>query len=296
MGPFRRTKSSLDAAEATASRRDKSGGYEVAAHEYRRLGDALATVVATITPAPPSAGARLLIAGEAAPAEVDAMLVTHQAPGTADEAHRLWFVTDLSRLMFGDAEFTLLLGDGAEIPLPQPAARAAFADDDAPASAAWSESELQAALTALEERCRSAERLAAALRATTPAIGADDALTQKLTERLTAAHREVEALQELLDTREAAYRAVKDVVDKTAADRDALRGDAQRMSKLVAVTLADVQSEREELLGRLRDAQRENQELRARMDAQGDELDRARTALRHQRERFDAPVRADAPG
>jgi hypothetical protein len=292
MGPFRRTRTSLRAVEV-ASDADAAADSGVVTFEYRRLGDALATVVVELEQ-PPAADAILRITAQDSAHEVDPMLITHDAPGTDGESHRLWFVTDLSQVMFGDAEFALVAG-AAEHKLPEPAARPAWEDDSPAITSAWSQSELTAALAALEGRCRSAERLAAALRATTPTVTQDDALTQKLTARLTSAHREIEALQELLDTREAAYRAVKDVVDATAADRDArqaevdaLREAEGRMSKLVAATLAEVQAERENLLKKVQDTERERQELRAQMDAQADELAQAKAALHQQQERFGA--------
>ena len=293
MGPFRRTRTSLRAAEAVASGGAPAEPLDVETFEYRRLGEALATVVVVLKRAP-AADFALCITANDSVHEVDPMLVTCEAPGTDDESHRVWFVTDLSQVMFGDAAFALVAPDGDTV-LPQPVARAAW-DDESPAmSSAWSQTELQAAIAALEQRCRSAERLGAALRATTPTTTPDDALTAKLTARLTAAHQEIEALQELLATRESAYRAVKDVVDKTAADRDArqaevdeLRTAESRMSKLVAATLSDVQAEREDLLQKLQAAERERQELRAEVSAQQDMLALVKADLRAEQARFGA--------
>lgn len=294
MGPFRRTRTSLSAVEAVSSPPAPADPIEVESFEYRRLGDALATLVIALETAPP-AEAALRISARGSAHELEPMLVTREAPGTGSELHRLWFATDLSQVMFGDAEFVLLAGS-AEHEIPEPVARPAWDDDSPAVTSAWSQSELTAALRALEERCRSAERLAAALRATTPAVTTDDALTQKLTARVAAAHREIEALQELLDTRETAYRAVKDVIDATIADRDArkaeveaLRAAEQRMSKLVSATLADVQAEREQLLEQLRDAERQNAELRAELSAQGDMLALVKATHRAEHDRLGAP-------
>jgi hypothetical protein len=271
MGPFRRTKSSLRAAETVSS--DRRSDIDVESFEYRRLGETFATAVVTVEDAPP-AGAFLRIATGDTIHDEQPMLVTHEVPTTDEASHRIWFVTDLSQVMFGDSLFALVVGD-AETPLPEPSPCAAWEDDSPAITSAWSQSELTCALHAVEERCRSAERLAAK-------SGDED-----------AAQREVEVLQELLATRESAYSAVKDVVDATAADRDArqveideLRAAEQRMSKLVSATLADVQSEREELLKQLQDAEREKQELEAELSAQGDMLALMKAELRAHRERF----------
>lgn len=108
-GPFRRTKNSLDAAEAVASS-GRTTHPQVESHGYRRLGEALAVIVVAVKPTPRGA-ARLRIAAGSATPTVDAMLVTHEAPGADDESHRVWFVTDLSSVMFADASFALLLGE-----------------------------------------------------------------------------------------------------------------------------------------------------------------------------------------
>ena len=277
MGPFRRTRSSLDAAGVVIGGRPID--FRVESHEYRRLGHALATVVVGVQPAPRAAETRLRITAGGDGEDLAPMLTTCEAPGTDEESHRLWFVTDLSRVMFGDATFALLVGGKNEIALPEPTPRAAWDEDEPAVSSAWSRSELEAAVRALEARCRSAERVAAA-------DEPDD----------TAAQREVATLQELLALRESAYRAVKDVVDATAADRDArqaelesLQEDGRRTSKLVAATLAEVQTEREALLKQLQDSERDRQELRAQMAAQADELALAKAALKQQQDRFGAP-------
>jgi len=150
---------------------------------YRRLGHAMATLVVTLEHQPP-AGVRLSVRNGSASVTADPMMITHEAPGTKAECHRLWFAIELSTVMFGDGEF-LLLVDGAEVELPHPVAFTAWSSDDpnaAPAVApeALAEGELRAAVAALEERCRAAEALNAQLTADSRRV--DDVVSTTLAE------------------------------------------------------------------------------------------------------------------
>lgn len=276
MGPFNRTAPGVG----------PDGQFTVGAPEYRRAGHAMATVMVPIGcsgPMPPAlACARIRVSAPHASVDIAPALATHEAPGSKREEHRLWFLLDLSQLIFGDSTFSLVVG-GSEVALPDPQPRASWGagegDGTADMDSAWSESELRALVSALEERCRVAERTAVDLRQ----LLEGDSHSSEHTSKLTNAWREVEVLQELLDTRESAYRAVKDVLDAAAAERDArdaqinvmqseleraqrealkrddaLTGeverareraaDGRRMAEVVASTLEEVQAERQVLL------------------------------------------------
>jgi len=175
MGPFRRGKRESPAPPSSID-------LKVQDTAYRRLGEAMATVVVTLDDPPPD-GARLVIRTDSSATTVDPMMVTHEAPGTDSEVRRLWFAVELSAVMFGDGEFALKSADG-EAPLPHPVAQVAWGDDDpdepgVPA-AALSESALRAAVAALEERCRAAERANAEL--TADARRVSDAVAATLAE------------------------------------------------------------------------------------------------------------------
>jgi hypothetical protein len=187
MGPFRRSKRESPA---------PSSSIDLKVHDtvYRRLGDAMATVVVTLADAPP-ADTRLVIRTGSSTTTVDAMMVTHEAPGTKSEARRLWFAVDLSAVMFGDGKFALTTA-GGEAALPHPVAQGAWGDDDpdepgVPADA-LNESALRAAVAALEERCRDAERTSAEMAADARRVS--DAVTATLAE----VQRERERLLEQL--------------------------------------------------------------------------------------------------
>ena len=182
MGPFRRGKRELpDPPQNT--------GLQVQDATYRRLGDALATVVVTLAD-PPPADSALVIRTGSSPIVVDPMMVTHEMPGTKAEAHRTWFAVELSAVMFGDGDFGLKTAEG-ETPLPHPVAQVGWGDDaDEPGvpAAALSEAALRAAVAILEERCREAERanaeLSADARRVSDAVAATLAEVQRERERL----------------------------------------------------------------------------------------------------------------
>jgi hypothetical protein len=164
---------------------------------YRRLGHALATVIITLDARAPES-ARLRVTGGGSSVTADALMATHEAPGTKGECHRLWFTTELSSVMFGDAELHLLV-PGAELALPQPAAFAAWSSDDpeqqpaAGAAEALAEGELRAAVATLEERCRAAEAANAQLTADARRMG------QNMSATLAEVQREREELLELVE-------------------------------------------------------------------------------------------------
>jgi hypothetical protein len=287
MGPYQRTEAGADAIGAAEpdAREAHIADTDISAPEYRRVGRAMATVVVKVGSSrpltPAQASARMRVRSPAASLLLDPALATCEAPGSEHEEHRLWFLMDLSLVISGDTTFALVVDD-FELPLPGPQPRASWSTGDNEPIAldsAWSESELRAIVSALEERCRVAERSAADLRATLES----DPQTSDHTSRLTNAWREVEVLQELLDTRESAYRALKDVLDAAAAERDArdaqikivhdelerarreavIRDDAlsseverareraadgRRLAEAVEATLRQVQAERQELL------------------------------------------------
>lgn len=290
MGPVNRTDpgtagADADEAAATDAQVADNADLRVSTPEYRRVGQAMATVTVTIGSSGPltipPAHVRMCVRSAAAYVALDPVLVTHEAPGAQREQHRLWFLADLSQLISDDTSFALVAGS-SEIPLRDPQPRAPWdAEDEATAAmdSAWSESELRAVVGALEERCRVAERAAADLRG----ILEGDTEIGEYTSKLTNAWREVEVLQELLDTRESAYRAVKEVLDAAAAERDARdaqisviqdelerarrearkrddaltteverarerAADGRRMAEVVAATLTQVQTERQALL------------------------------------------------
>src|SRR5215208_5553097 len=99
MGPFRRGRRELPAPPPSID-------LKVQDTVYRRLGDAMATVVVTLVDPPPD-DARLVIRTDASATTVDPMMVTHEAPRTKGEARRLWFAVELSAVMFGDGDFAL---------------------------------------------------------------------------------------------------------------------------------------------------------------------------------------------
>jgi hypothetical protein len=183
MGPFRRGKRESPAPPSTID-------LKVQDTVYRRLGEAMATVVVTLDDAPPD-DARLVIRSDSATIAVDPMMVTHEAPGTRSQTRRLWFAVELSAVMFGDGDFALTTAEG-EAPLPHPVAQGAWGDDDpdepgVPA-AALTEASLRAAVAALEERCREAERanaeMSADARRLSETVAATLAEVQRERERL----------------------------------------------------------------------------------------------------------------
>jgi hypothetical protein len=223
MGPFKRTRPAPSSdADADLRVRDVS---------YRRLGHALATVVVTLESAPPG-DVRLEARGDARSSTLHPMMVTHEAPGTKAAAHRLWFVTDLSTVMFGDCEFLLLHGD-AEVPVPEPAACASWTPDDPDADPpvapeVLAEGELRAAVAALEERCRAAERANAELTADSRRMGEVVAAT------LAEVQHEREQLLDLLartstDLEREAEQQPRPAADPTALD-DPNQGFLARLS------------------------------------------------------------------
>jgi hypothetical protein len=172
MGPFRRTRDEQPSDE-------RGTDWQHGAPEYRRLGQALASVDVTLTS--PEGGvrvpddARLRIRSEAGTVTLDPTLIAVELPGTSNELHRVVYVTELSRVMFGDAALTLLV-DGTELELPeltaQPARHPSDESEREPTSAALAESELRAAVAELEERWRAAEQAAADLTAEGRRVGA----------------------------------------------------------------------------------------------------------------------------
>jgi hypothetical protein len=256
----------VDAVTAAAleARELNIGDLNISTPEYRRVGHAIATlVVKAAAPGcvdPALIHARMRVQRPAGSIVLDPALVTHEAPGRPRQELRIWFLVDVSLLIFGDATFALLVGD-AELPLRDPQLRGPWmggeGDEDVAIDSAWSESELGAVVAALEQRCRVAERSAAALR---ELLERESSPGDNLAE-LTRAWREVEVLQELLDKRESAYRALKDVLDAAASERDArdaeikvMQADGRRLAEAVAATLGQVQDERQVLLDQAADA------------------------------------------
>ncbi len=184
MSPFRRRKTDHPAQDAPA--------LEVRESMYRRLGQAMATVVVTVDAAPPDE-TRLRIRAGSTLVDIDPVMITHEAPGAEHEAHRLWFAAELSTVMFGDSVFTLVTG-GSSVDVPEPLP--GTDDEDGDEASAWSagraESELRAAVAALEERCRAAETANAELTADSRRIGETVAAT------LAEVQREREQLLELV--------------------------------------------------------------------------------------------------
>src|SRR4051812_3238261 len=104
MGRFRRGKREDSASPPRIS-------LKVEDTSYRRLGDALATVVVTLAEPPPD-DARLVIRTEAGTMTVHPMMTSHEMPGSKDETRRLWFALELSAVMFGDGAFALKTDEG----------------------------------------------------------------------------------------------------------------------------------------------------------------------------------------
>jgi hypothetical protein len=158
MGRFRRGKSTQPPTAPQVAWKAREAG-------YRRLGRALATVVVTLEGPPgaqPGTDTRLSVRNGSATVTAEPVLIAREAPGTRHELHRLWFTVELSSVMFGDGESSLIV-DGGELPLPQPVALAAWVgdgdDEQAPSAPALGEAELRAAVAELEERWRSAQEL-----------------------------------------------------------------------------------------------------------------------------------------
>jgi hypothetical protein len=187
MGPFRRGKRELPAPPPSIA-------LKVEDATYRRLGDAMATVVVTLLEPPPD-DARLLIRTDSSATTLDPMMVTHEMPGTKSETRRLWFAVDLSAVMFGDGDFALTTPEG-EAPLPHPVALPAWGasepDEPGVPTPALAEANLRAAVAALEERAREAEQAKAELTADGRRIGEAVAAT------LAEVQREREQLLELV--------------------------------------------------------------------------------------------------
>jgi hypothetical protein len=192
MGPFRRTR---DEQPTDVRRID----WQTGAPEYRRLGQALANIDVTLTASEPGVrvpvDTRLRIQGEAGTVTLDPTLVALELPGSSSELHRVVYVTELSRVMFGDASLTLLV-DGTELELAeltaQPARHPSDESEREPTSAALAESELRAAVADLEERWRAAEQATADLAADGRRVGA------KVAAILSQVKREREELLDLL--------------------------------------------------------------------------------------------------
>ena len=160
MGPFRRSKRELQAPLPTID-------VQVDDASYRRLGDAMATVVITLDEAPPD-DARLTVSTESATICVEPMMVTRELPGTKSETHRMWFAVELSAVMFGDGYFAIQTGEGSA-PLPHPSALPAWGVSEPEEAGApipaLAESSLRAAVSSLEARVREAESANAELTA-----------------------------------------------------------------------------------------------------------------------------------
>jgi hypothetical protein len=279
---------------------------DISTPEYRRVGHAMATLVVKVAQSgslgPALARAQMSVRTPAASVALDPVLVTHEAPASGREEIRVWFLIDLSQLISADATFALLIGH-SELPLRDPQPRAPWSTGEGDVNigmdSAWSESELRAVVGAIEDRCRVAERSAADLRE----LVERDLEPGDYTSKLTNAWREVEVLQELLDTRESAYRAVKEVLDAAAAERDVRdtqikamqaeleraqreavnRGDAlsdeverareraadgRRLAEAVAATLRQVRAERQVLLDQAAQAVTDLERERAARDLQ----------------------------
>jgi hypothetical protein len=188
MGPFRRSKRDVPSPPPSID-------LKVEDSAYRRLGDALATVIVTLAEPPPD-GARLLIRTDNSATTVDPMMVTREMPGTRSETHRMWFAVDLTAVMFGDGDFAIKTDEG-EAPLPDPVAQPAWGaveeeDPDIPAPV-LAEANLRAAVAALEERVRDAESASAELKADSRRMG------QAVAATLAEVQRERDQLLELID-------------------------------------------------------------------------------------------------
>jgi hypothetical protein len=183
MGPFRRGKREQPVPPPNID-------LKVQETSYRRLGEAMATVVVTLQDPPPE-DTRLVIRTDSLAISADPMLITHEAPGTDAEARRMWFAVELSAVMFGDGDFALKTAQG-EAPLPHPVAQPAWGKDDPEEpgvpGTTLNEAALRAAVADLEERCRAAERagaeMAADARRVSDAVAATLAEVQRERERL----------------------------------------------------------------------------------------------------------------
>src|SRR5215213_2040631 len=166
MGPFRRNKREPPAPPPSID-------LKVEDSAYRRLGEALATVIVTLLEPPPE-GARLLIRTDSSATTVEPMMVTREMPGTKSETHRVWFAVDLTAVMFGDGDFAIKTDEG-EAPVPHPVAQPAWGtveeDDPNVAAPVMAEANLRAAVAALEDRVREAESASAELKADSRRIG-----------------------------------------------------------------------------------------------------------------------------
>jgi hypothetical protein len=191
MGPFRRGKRQLPPAPPSIDLKIQDAS-------YRRLGDAMATVVVTLDEQPPE-NARLLIRTESSATTVDPMMVTREMPGTKAETHRMWFAVELSAVMFGDGDFALKTAEG-EAALPHPVAQPAWGVSEPEEAGApipaLAEASLRAALAQLEERLRDAEREKAELAADGRRMGRTVAAT------LAEVQREREQLLALVEGRD----------------------------------------------------------------------------------------------
>lgn len=187
MGPFRRGRRDLPAPPPSID-------LKVQDTTYRRLGEAMATVVVTLGEPPPEA-AKLVIRTDSTAVTVEPMMLTREMPGTKDETHRMWFAVELSAVMFGDGDFALKTEDG-EAAVPHPVAQPAWGVSEPEEAGApipaLAESSLRAAVAALEERAREAERVNAELTADGRRIGEAVAAT------LAEVQREREQLLKLL--------------------------------------------------------------------------------------------------
>src|SRR3954452_15861233 len=121
MGPFRRGRRELPSMPPSID-------LKVQDTAYRRLGEAMATVVVTLL-APPPDDVRLVIRTDSSAMTVNPMMFTREAPGTKAEVRRLWFAVELSAVMFGDGDFALQTNEG-EAALPHPTAQPSRGDDD----------------------------------------------------------------------------------------------------------------------------------------------------------------------
>ena len=166
MGPFRRGKRELPAPPPSID-------LKVEDASYRRLGDAMATVVVTLGEVPPD-DAKLVIRTDTAAVTVEPMMLTREMPGAKNETHRMWFAVELSAVMFGDGDFSLKTADG-EAAVPHPIALPAWGVSEPEEAGApipaLAEASLRAAVAALEERAREAERTNAELTENSRRIG-----------------------------------------------------------------------------------------------------------------------------
>jgi len=192
---FRRPKKSRDTAA------------EIETFEYRRLGDGLAAAAVKMSEAPAEATLKVVSGDE-----------THQIAGSADAQNRLWFVVDLSLVMFGDAEYALVV-DETEHELPEPDARPAPEGDDAAVKAL--EQLYKTALAANETLKEDGRRTAKVVAATL-----DDVQTERLlllkdlqnAERVEKELRaELAAQGDMLALVQAALRAERDRFGAVAA-------------------------------------------------------------------------------